>query len=269
MDDFVSPTSIEDEDSGDVVSGPDVLAEVKLPSTIREYLFRLVPISHNFFLERRWTLDKAAELLQQPSFPRLLRKFLYKQLQVHGDTASESLLERAHPRINGKIHVFNSAIATFYAPSDISGITSMRREHIRATPSWRKGQARYDTVLVNSDPEVEGVRGFEVARVFLFFSFRHDDKEYPCALIQWYLHVGSEPDDDSGFWMVKPETDDTGDPHLSIIHLDSIYRAVHLLPAHQNGTFIDRTITMHSSLDTFQLFYINRFADHQSFEVLS
>jgi hypothetical protein len=215
-------------------------------------------------------LDQAAESLQRPSFPKLLQKFLYKQLH-HDDTASESPLarEHAHPRIKGKIHVFNSAVAAFYAPSDISGVTSMRREHIRATPSWRKGCARYDTVLVNSNPEVEGVRGFEVARVFLFFSFRYDDKDYPCALIQWYSHVGSDPDEDSGFWMVKPDTDDAGDPHLSVIHLDSIYRAVHLLPAHQNSTLVKRTITMHSSLDTFQLFYINRFADHQSFEVLS
>ena len=145
----------------------------------------------------------------------------------------------------------------------------MRREHIRATSSWRKGQARYDTVLVNSNPEVEGVRGFEVARVFLLFSFQHENKEYPSALIQWYSHVGSEPDDETRLWMVEPDTNDAGDPHLAIIHLDTIYRAVHLLPAHQNNTFVKRTITMHSSLDMFQLFYINRFADHQSFEVLS
>ena len=69
--------------------------------------------------------------------------------------------------------------------------------------------------------------------------------------------------------MVKLDTDDASDPHLFIIHLESIYRAVHLLPAHQSSAFIDHTITMHTSLDKFQLFYINRFADHQSFEVLS
>ena len=32
--------------------------------------------------------------------------------------------------------------------------------------------------------------------------------------------MGSDPDEDSGFWMVKPDTDDAGDPHLSVIHLD-------------------------------------------------
>jgi hypothetical protein len=214
-------------------------------------------------------LNEAAESLKQPSFPKLLRKFLYEQLR-HNNTASISPLQEAHLRIDERIHVFFSAVATFHAPSDISGVSSMRREHIRATSSWRKGHARYDTVLVNSHPEVGGIRGFEVARVFLLFSFRHENKEYPCALIQWYSHVGSEPDEDTGFWMVEPDTlaDDSGDPYLAIIHLDSIYRAVHLLPAHQNNTFVDRTTTMHSSLDTFELFYINKFADHQSFEVL-
>ena len=144
----------------------------------------------------------------------------------------------------------------------------MRREHIRVTSSWRKGQARYDTVLVNTNPEVGGVRGFEVARIFLLFSFRYENKEYPCALDQWYSRVGSEPDEDTGLWMVEPDTYDSGDPYLAVIHLDSIYRAVHLLPAHRNNTFVDRAITMDSSLDHFKLFYINKFVDHQSFEVL-
>ena len=155
-----------------------------------------------------------------------------------------------------------------YAPSDICGITGMRCEHIRATPSWREGCAHYDTILVNSDPEVAGVHGFEVAHIFLFFLFRHDDKNYSCALVQWYSHVGSEPDEDTGFWMVELDTDNNGDPHLAIIHLYSIYRAVHLLPAHQDSTFIEHTITMHSSLNTFKLFYINNFVDYQLFEVL-
>ena len=172
---------------------------------------------------------------------------LFEFFANSNNTASSS--QDLHPRITGRVHVFNSAIATFYAPSDISSVTSMRREHIRASPSWRKGQARYDTVLVNSNPKVEGVRGFEVARVFLFFSFWHENREYPCTLIQWYEHVGSKPDGDTGLWMVKPDTDDAGNPHLAIIHLDSIYRAVHLLLAHQNSTFVKRTITMHSSLD--------------------
>ena len=63
--------------------------------------------------------------------------------------------------IEGRIEVFNSAIATFRAPSDISGVTGMRCEHIRATPSWRNGPARYDTVLINSNPDVEAYTGLK------------------------------------------------------------------------------------------------------------
>ena len=167
--------------------------------------------------------------------------------------------------IEDKIHVFNSAIATFHAPSDISGITGMRREHIRATISWRKGPARYDCILVNTDPGINGACGFEIARAFLFFS--HQNKEYPCALVQWFSFVGL--DEDTGFWMVEPDVNaNTGHPHIAIIHLDSIYRAVHLIPAPRNANFIDRSITMHTSLDTFELFYVNNFVDHHAFAVL-
>ena len=81
--------------------------------------------------------------------------------------------------------------------------------------------------------------------------------------------MGSEPDKDTGFWMVKLDMNDNGDPHLIVIHVDSIHWAVHLLPKHQDNMPIECTITMHSSLDTYKLFYINRFVDHVSFEVLS
>jgi hypothetical protein len=145
----------------------------------------------------------------------------------------------------------------------------MRREHIRAISSWRGGPARYDCVLVNSDPDLEGTRGFEVARVFLFFSFQHQNEMYPCALIQWYSYVGTQPDDDTGLWKIEPDTKDNGSPHLAVIHLDTIFRAVHLMPAYCTAEFISKTITMHSSLDTFNIFYVNRYADHHLFANLS
>ncbi|KAF9230397.1 hypothetical protein BU15DRAFT_16182, partial [Melanogaster broomeanus] len=62
----------------------------------------------------------------------------------------------------GHIKVFNSAVATFVAPSDPSGIGSMRREHIHAVPSWRRGLARYDCVFVSTDDTQEGMLGMEV-----------------------------------------------------------------------------------------------------------
>jgi hypothetical protein len=219
--------------------------------------------------DHRWTLDNAVQQLQQPMFPTLVKKFLYQRLYPNSEISFADALKNPSLEINSKIHVRNSAVATFRAPSDISGRYGMRREHIRAMSSWRSGLARYDCVLVNSDPDIEGIRGFEVGRVFLFFSLQHQNKTYPCALIQWYSYVGTQPDEDTGLWKIEPDTKDDGSPHLAVIHLDTIFRAVHLIPAYCTAEFISKTITMHSSLDTFNTFYVNRYADHHLFANLS
>ena len=104
-------------------------------------------------------------------------------------------------------------------------------EHIRATPSWQGGPARYDCILVNSDSNVEGARCFEIACTFLFFSFQYQNKTYPCALVQWYSYIGEEPNEDTGLWKIEPKADDDSFPHLGIVHIKAIYRAVHLMPA--------------------------------------
>ena len=197
-----------------------------------------------------------------------MRRFLYDQLYPNSAITSRLVLPGSLPMIGGRIEVFNSAIATFHAPSDISGNTGMRREHIRATPSWRNGPARYDTVLINTNPDVEGIYGFEVARVLLFFAFQHQERQYPCALVHWFSFVGNEPDEETGFSTVEPDFTDDGGPCLAVVHIDSIYRAVHLLAAHRDAQFINRAFTMHSMLDKFKLFYVNKYADHHAFDSL-
>jgi hypothetical protein len=127
-------------------------------------------------------LFKAAEMLEQPTFPMLVKKFLFERLYPYSELSFSEALEASYLEIDGRIHTFNSAIATFRAPSDPSGVYGMRREHIRATPSWRGGLARYDCVLINSDPNVEGARGFEVARAFLFF-FHFSIKAIPIHVL--------------------------------------------------------------------------------------
>jgi hypothetical protein len=67
------------------------------------------------------------------------------------------------------------------------------------------------------------MRGLVVGRVRLFFSFKFQKKFYPCALVQWFSHIGDEADEDTGMWIVKP------DPTLSVVHLDTILRAAHLI----------------------------------------
>ncbi|KAF8808348.1 hypothetical protein BYT27DRAFT_7222939 [Phlegmacium glaucopus] len=190
-------------------------------------------------LEHRWSLHTAVKNLELTSFPIMVWKFLYNQLYPDSTIPLEDVLEDSYPQITGKIFVFNSAIATFYAPSDISGATS----------SWRRGAPRYDCVLINSHPNIDGAGGFEIACIFLFFSFKRNCVVYHCALVQWFSFVGVEPNEETGLWKVEPDLRDSGEPHFAIIHIDT-------------------TTTMHSSSDTYNIFYVNKFADHHAFEVL-
>ena len=199
--------------------------------------------------------------------PNLIQKFIYNQ--QHSDDCSNSSSVSAFdlPTFFGMITVYPSAVATFHAPSDISGIGGMRRERIRAVNSWRRGPSRYDTIFVNTDPSVEGMRGLDVVRVYLFFSFSHDGIEYPCALVHWFSRVGDLPDADTGMWVVKPDTLDDGENLISIIHLDTIVRACHLIPVFGSQHDVPRTLLCTDTLDTFTHFYVNKYVDHHAFEI--
>jgi hypothetical protein len=102
----------------------------------------------------------------------------------------------------------------------------MRRERIRAIPSWRGGPPRYDCVFVHTDPPAEGMRALSLARVRAFFSFVSQGVTYPCALVHWFSRVGDEADED---WVVEPDMDETGSPIADIIHLHTISRTAHLM----------------------------------------
>ncbi|KAJ7687975.1 hypothetical protein B0H16DRAFT_1354306, partial [Mycena metata] len=103
-------------------------------------------------------------------------------------------------------------------------------ERIRAVRSWRGGPARYDTIFVEQDGDLPGFCGLLTARVLLFFSFKHDHIEYPCALVTWLAAIGDPPCPDVGMWMVEPDVDNRGKRVMDIIHVDSILRGAHLIP---------------------------------------
>ncbi|KAI0323168.1 hypothetical protein GY45DRAFT_1265050, partial [Cubamyces sp. BRFM 1775] len=160
-----------------------------------------------------------------------------------------------------------SAEAVFYAPSDVSGTTGMRREYIRATTSWRKKHPRYDCVFINRDSNLPGLLGLDVGQVKAFISFKYGGLIYQCALVHWYQRVGSTPDEDTGMWIVKPSKLRGGLPLLSIIHVDTIYRAAHLIGVSLNKA-IPADIDHYNALDRFDTFYVNKFIDHNAFELL-
>jgi hypothetical protein len=208
-------------------------------------------------------VEQLATELNIPNFPILIRQFLYDQLHLDGPLTSSEVPLTACPSFDGKVAVYLSAVATYYAPSDPSGIGGMRRERIRATPSWRKGPSRYDCVLVNSNQDLEGMRGLDIARVLCFFSFNFRGTTYPCALIRWFSHIGDGPDVDTGMWMVKPVPN--ADGPLAVIHLDCVVRAAHLIGVYGNS-FLPPGFHFSRSLDSFRAFYVNKYADHHMFE---
>ena len=90
--------------------------------------------------------------IEQPNFPHLIRKFIYNQQHPNNIPNADIL-----PTFYGKITIYTFVIATFYAPSDISGVGGMHHEHIHAVKPWRKGPAHYDMIFVNTDLSLDGM----------------------------------------------------------------------------------------------------------------
>jgi hypothetical protein len=112
------------------------------------------------------------------------------------------------------------------------------------------------------------MRGLDVVRVLLLFSFPFKATTYPCAFVHWFSIIGEEPDEDTGMWKVQPVVTEDGLPEVSVIHLDCVFRAAHLLPIY-GDTKIPDNVSLHNSLDMFVGFYVNKYADHHAFEIAS
>ncbi|KAJ7483958.1 hypothetical protein B0H11DRAFT_2416136 [Mycena galericulata] len=164
----------EDDDGGDS-PGPKSLSSIKLAAT------------HERKYPRR--LKDLAVYIEQPDFPALFRRFLYEQLHPDSDIPSADVPLNFCPNFHGRIYVYHSAIARFYAPSDLCGVGGMHRERIRSNPNWHGAYARHDTVFIQTDSEQPGMEGMVIGRVLLFFSFSDMGREHSCALRWVQVHV--------------------------------------------------------------------------------
>ncbi|KAG2047655.1 hypothetical protein BDR06DRAFT_985095 [Suillus hirtellus] len=200
-----------------------------------------------------------------PHLPFMIQEFIHNQHYSKDANPPEFDLATAQVFL-GNLTIFNSAAALFHAPSDLSGMEGMRHEHIWATPSWRIGEPRHDCIFVNMGVDFNSpMNGLAVARVLCFFSFNYWISYYPCAIVHWYSYVHEEHDPDTGMYVVMPAT--TGDdiPDISIIHINCIFCAAHLIPVY-GPDFIPK-ISPHNSYDMFDSYYVNRYADHHAFEI--
>jgi len=110
--------------------------------------------------------------------------------------------------------------------------------------------------------------GFVVACVLFFFSFTYGWKIYSVALVWWYIlsEDSGGRDKVTGMWLVECKYCNR-QPLLQVVHVDTILHAVHLLPYFRHK-HISQAITQDNSLDKYPIYYVNRFADHHSFEIL-
>ncbi|KIN95133.1 hypothetical protein M404DRAFT_166588 [Pisolithus tinctorius Marx 270] len=151
----------------------------------------------------------------------------------------------------------------------------MCHEHIRSCPMWRNKGPHFDCVFVVTNPEAEGMHGLDIACVLCFFSFKYQGTLYPCTVIHWFDHMGDGPDVATGMWIIHPTCIiqllglflQCNIPHIAIIHIDAIYHAAHLIPIYATHNINTRDIKPHDSYDTFNSFYVNKFANHHAFEI--
>ncbi len=101
-----------------------------------------------------------------------------------------------------------------------------------------------------------GFKGLHVARLKLLFSFVYREIRYDCALIHWFERTAEVEDELTGMWTVEPENDEDDAPHFSVVHIDTILRAAHLIPVY-DGTVIDKYHRHETTLDNFNKFFVN------------
>jgi len=220
------------------------------------------------------SLHGLGQRIGHPNLPDLVRKYLFQQAhpEADPDTDQPSMApQHINPFHAERLKVFHSARAIFCAPSNPSTTTGMYHETIRATPSWNRGEItgpRYDCIFVsNGEGSESNMNGLLVARVLRFFSFVIKGELHRCALIHWFSIFGDQPDPDNGMWVVTPDYFGSA-PSLSVIHIDSIFRAAHLLPIFDENP-LPRTLNYTSTLDSFRGFYVNNYIDYHAYETVA
>ena len=112
------------------------------------------------------------------------------------------------------------------------------------------------------------MRGLDVVRVHLFFSFEVGDETFSCALVHHFCKSFDDPDPDNGMWIVEPDFDSDKYRIMSVIHVDSIVCAAHLLPVFRGDAPVPREINFSHTLDVFTAFYVNKYIDYHAFKTL-
>jgi len=112
------------------------------------------------------------------------------------------------------------------------------------------------------------MRGLDIVRVHLFFSFKVGDDIFLCMLIHHFCKSFDDPDPDNGMWIVEPDFNSNKYRIMSVVHVDSIVCTVHLLPVFWGDMLVPSEINLSHTLDVFMAFYVNKYIDYHTFETV-
>lgn len=233
--------------------------------------------------------------------PHLIKRYLFNKYVVRSNSNSggsscttktdNSGCEQFELDISNDFSIFHSATAFFAYRGESIPVEQALREVIRSNPSWR-GMPRHDAVLVRLNNCKKGFAGLRIARVMLLFSFTAKAEHQKCALVQFFKCIGDSPDTKTGMWIVEPEYElrsatacvgncprvyssgrhpyhsDCKAPKLSVIDVGDIFRLAHLLGVPKGNEPPPKLLTPEKSLDFYDQFYVNRFADMHMHETL-
>ena len=111
-----------------------------------DQLITLVPTARGY----PNSLEALAAHIQQPRLLELFRRYLYDKQNPNAEISPDDIPLDQCPEFTGRISVYHSAVACFFAPSNYCGIGGMYQERIRSNPNWHGEYARYDTVFVST-----------------------------------------------------------------------------------------------------------------------
>jgi hypothetical protein len=247
-------------------SGPRLASSVMLARRPGEFVslpvWLLLNQASEWYYPR--TLPELAAYLEEPQFESAFINHLYEIRHPNRIPPPDI---HNYLEFTGRIHVFHSAVARFYAPSDACGAGGMQRQVVRCNPGWHN-HARMDTVL-GSEGDKPEMGGMTVAQLRLLFSFTEPSsgKTHACALVNWFPTVGSVPDPKTGMWKVRREVVDGSRP-LQVISLGTIVRGAHLLPVFGEGR-LPEGFCFTDALEAFREYFLNHFSDNHCHELLS
>ncbi|KAF9440726.1 hypothetical protein P691DRAFT_686695, partial [Macrolepiota fuliginosa MF-IS2] len=124
-----------------------------------------------------------------------------------------------------------------------------------------------DCIFIEQDTKTPSFRGMFMAQVLAFLKLMHNHIKYPCAIISWFSTVGEQPCPQTGMWIVQRDWDENGRPKLSIIHLDTILCAAHLIGITGSTMIPHHHLSCVNSLNAFKTFYVNKFIDYHAHKI--